>query len=125
MNRLPDERRADVVRAFIKTHSGRWASRVTGTDKDTAQRILVAVGDFCLIYMCHALRNRTGKYLKKTDDRTQALRFMLHNYCRPHAGLTSAANGIETTPAMAAGLADHVWSLEEILGRMERSYLIR
>jgi hypothetical protein len=51
-----------------------------------------------------------------------------HNFCLPHAGLRQAlpqplpTNGtgpakrwLLCTPAMAAGLTDHVWSLREVL----------
>lgn len=44
-----------------------------------------------------------------------SIHFMHYNFCRPHAMLTKAAKGILTTPAMAAGVADHVWTVEEIL----------
>jgi hypothetical protein len=40
---------------------------------------------------------------------------MHYNFCRKHETLTKAAGGIHTTPAMAAGVADHVWKLEEII----------
>jgi hypothetical protein len=38
-----------------------------------------------------------------------ALYFMHYNFVRVHGSL-------RVTPAMAAGITDHVWSLEEILG---------
>lgn len=38
-----------------------------------------------------------------------ALFFMYYNFCRMHST-------IETSPAVASGLADHVWSLEELIG---------
>lgn len=44
-----------------------------------------------------------------------ALTFMHYNFCRPHQTLTKGA-GFKTTPAMAAGVADHVWSVEELVG---------
>ena len=37
-----------------------------------------------------------------------AMFFMYYNYCRVHAT-------IGTTPAAASGLADHVWSLDELI----------
>jgi len=43
-----------------------------------------------------------------------ALSFAYYNYCRPHMTLTKNA-GAKTTPAMAAGLEDHVWTLEELV----------
>jgi hypothetical protein len=51
-----------------------------------------------------------------------ALHFAYFNYCRPHQTLTEATRGLEkteravpTTPAMAAGLEDHVWTLRELV----------
>jgi hypothetical protein len=44
-----------------------------------------------------------------------SLHFMHSNYCRPHTTLTKANKGIHKTPAMAAGLTDHVWKIEEIV----------
>ena len=44
---------------------------------------------------------------------------MYYNFARPHQTLTKRANGIKTTPAMAAGVADHVWSLTEIAGLLD------
>ncbi|MBA3557208.1 MAG: IS1 family transposase [Gemmatimonadaceae bacterium] len=62
----------------------------------------------------------TNAFSKKAENHAHAvsLYFMFYNYCRPHQTLTKAANGIKTTPAMAAGIADHVWTVEEILGMM-------
>ncbi len=39
---------------------------------------------------------------------------MHYNFARLHMTLTKARNGYPTTPAMAAGVADHVWTLTEI-----------
>jgi hypothetical protein len=36
-----------------------------------------------------------------------------YNFCRLHQTL-------RVTPAMEAGLADHVWSLEELVGSLEQ-----
>ncbi|CAN5282838.1 hypothetical protein BH24GEM2_BH24GEM2_08010 [soil metagenome] len=47
-----------------------------------------------------------------------ALHFMFSNYCRPHMTLSKARNGVHTTPAMAAGIADRVWTVEDLLGLM-------
>jgi hypothetical protein len=37
----------------------------------------------------------------------------VYNFCTPHASLAHAGRG--TTPAMAAGLTDHCWSVRELL----------
>lgn len=49
---------------------------------------------------------------KKVENLTHAvsLHYMHYNFGRPHQTL-SKATGRPTTPAMAAGIADRVWSL--------------
>jgi hypothetical protein len=42
-----------------------------------------------------------------------AIYYAYYNFCRVHQTL-------RVTPAMEAGLADHVWSLEELVGLLER-----
>jgi hypothetical protein len=37
---------------------------------------------------------------------------MYYNFCRVHQTL-------RVTPAMEAGIADHVWTLEELVGLLE------
>ncbi len=41
-----------------------------------------------------------------------AMHFVHYNYCRKHMTL-------KTTPAVEAGLTDHVWSIEELVGLMD------
>jgi hypothetical protein len=52
----------------------------------------------------------TNAFSKKLENhkRHAALHFMHYNFCRIHTSL-------RVTPAMEAGIADHVWSLEEIV----------
>lgn len=59
----------------------------------------------------------TNAFFKKMENHRHAVavHFMHYNYCRPHMMLTRERKGMRTTPAMAAGLADHVWSIEEII----------
>lgn len=63
------------------------------------------------------LTRLTNGFSKKIENHCYAiaLYFMYYNFCRKHETLTKAAGGIHTTPAMAAGVADHVWKLEEIV----------
>jgi len=37
----------------------------------------------------------------------------VYNFCTPHASLTPTSGG--TTPAMAAGITDHCWTVQELL----------
>jgi len=56
----------------------------------------------------------TNGFSKKLENHGHAvaLHFMHYNFCRVHKTL-------RVTPAMEAGLTDHVWSLEELVSVME------
>jgi hypothetical protein len=57
----------------------------------------------------------TNAFSKKLDNLKAAvsLHYMHYNFCRIHQTL-------RVTPAMQAGLATHVWSLEELVGLLDR-----
>jgi IS1 family transposase len=57
----------------------------------------------------------TNGFSKKIENHAHAvsLHFMYYNFARPHQTLTKRF-GTPTTPAMASGKADHVWSTWEI-----------
>jgi hypothetical protein len=59
----------------------------------------------------------TNALSKKWDNHrsAMALHFATYNFVTPHGTLTKEADRVKTTPAMQAGLTDHVWSLEELL----------
>jgi IS1 family transposase len=63
----------------------------------------------------------TNGFSKKAENHAHAvsLHFMAYNYCRPHGTLTKERGGIKTTPAMANGLTDHVWTYDEIIEKMD------
>ena len=63
----------------------------------------------------------TNAFSKKASNHAAAvdLHMMHYNYCRPHQTLTASAKGIKTTPAMSAGLTNHVWSVEDLLLKMD------
>lgn len=56
----------------------------------------------------------TNGFSKKIENLILAiaLHFTYYNFCRVHQTL-------KTTPAVAAGIADHVWSLSEIVGLLD------
>jgi hypothetical protein len=56
----------------------------------------------------------TNAFSKKVENHAAAvaLHYMHYNFARIHRTL-------RITPAMAAGLTDHVWSIEEIVGLLE------
>jgi IS1 family transposase len=63
----------------------------------------------------------TNGFSKKVENLAFAvsLHYMHYNFARPHTTLTKAAKGYPTTPAMAAGVADHVWTLTEIAALLD------
>jgi IS1 family transposase len=56
----------------------------------------------------------TNAFSKKLENHMSAiaLYFMHYNFARPHKAL---ANPYPRTPAMAAGVSDHIWTIEEII----------
>src|SRR5205807_10410412 len=57
----------------------------------------------------------TNAFSKKIEnhEHSVALHFMVYNFVRPHQTL-------KMTPAMAAGIADHRWTIEDVLAMTER-----
>ena len=69
----------------------------------------------------------TNAFSKKLENHAYAvdIHFMHYNFCRPHMTLTkSHPHRYPTTPAMAAGVTDHVWSLEEVCVMLDPTRLI-
>ena len=60
----------------------------------------------------------TNGFSKKVQNHAAsiAIHFLYMNYGRPHKSL---ANPYLRTPAMAAGLADHIWTCEEIAALLD------
>ena len=58
----------------------------------------------------------TNGFSKKVEmhEHSVALHFMHYNFCKIHQTL-------RVTPAMEAGVSDHVWSVEEIVGLLDRA----
>jgi IS1 family transposase len=56
----------------------------------------------------------TNAFSKKAENLAHAvsLHFMHYNFCRVHQTL-------KATPAVAAGVADHVWSVDELVGLID------
>jgi len=56
----------------------------------------------------------TNAHSKKLENHTRSIQLFAvwYNYCRVHSTL-------KTSPAVASGLADHVWMLEELVGLLD------
>ncbi len=57
----------------------------------------------------------TNAFSKKVENLTAAvsIHFAHYNFCNVHGSLDGK------TPAMAAGVTDHVWFLDELIGLLE------
>ena len=64
---------------------------------------------------CAGSRALTNGFSKKVENHEHAvaLHFMHYNFCRIHQSL-------RVTPAMEAGISDHVWSLAEVVEMIDR-----
>lgn len=56
--------------------------------------------------------NRLSTEKRRAVIAAVSLHFAHYNLCRVHSALG-------TTPAVAAGVTDHVWSLDELIGLLE------
>lgn len=59
----------------------------------------------------------TNAFSRKAENHAHAtaLYFVYYNWCRPHQTLTKKAQGIHQTPAMAAGLTNRVWTVQDLV----------
>ena len=78
-------------------------------------------GNLTLRMQSRRFTRLTNAFSKKVENHAHAvaLHFMAYNFCRVHQTLTKARKGIHTTPAMAAGLTDRVWKIEDVLDLMD------
>ena len=83
---------------------GHWRIRVPGVTSLVLP--LVQTGQFTRL---------TNAFSKKVDNHRAAvaLYFVYYNFGRVH-------QTIRVTPAMEAGIANHVWSVEEIVALLDR-----
>lgn len=67
------------------------------------------------------LTRLTNGHSKKLENHAHAvaLHYMYYNFCRKHETLAKNNGGVHTTPAMAAGIADRVWKVSEIVDLLE------
>ena len=58
----------------------------------------------------------TNGFSKKQENHAHAvaIHFLHYNFCRIHQTL-------RITPAMASGLSDHAWSMEELIGLLDQA----
>jgi IS1 family transposase len=105
---------------------------IVGTEKNWVMgkpdADLISTSDVESHNLTMRMRNRrmtrlTNGYSKKLENHMHALSlyFMAYNFVHVHNTLTKARKGVHTTPAMAAGVTDHVWKVEEIVSLLDSS----
>jgi len=133
MNVLKQSKRTQVIAALVEGNSINAIARMTGVSK-VILRLLEQMGRACAEYHNAAMRNLkvkrvqcdeiwalmhrftrlTNGFSKKIENHGHAVaqHFMHYNFCRIHKTL-------RVTPAMEAGLTDHVWTLDKLLGLLK------
>ena len=112
-----------VVKIYGKTEDGREARYSPGEVTETVKTPILGDPDMmrsCTSHVerqngslrqwCKRLTRLTYAFSKKWENlkAALALHFAYYNFCRIHGKL-------RVTPAMQAGITDHVWNLSELL----------
>jgi len=84
-------------------------------DKDEISTSYVEHQNLTMRMSMRRFTRLTNAFSKKLENHEYALAlyFMHYNFARTHKSL---ANPYPRTPAMASGIADHIWTIEEIVG---------
>jgi hypothetical protein len=70
---------------------------------------------------CKRFARLTSARSRKAENQVAAvnLNFFAHNFIRVHSTLTKEAGGRHFAPAMASRIADHVWTVKELVAAMD------
>lgn len=127
---------AQLVKMFGKVEQNVEAARRYSPAECTGARKVRMIGnpDMTLVSTSYVERSNltlrmtsrrftrlTNAFSKKVENHAHAvsLAFMAYNFVAPHGTLTKKRGGLKTTPAMAAGITTHPWTVEDILARMD------
>lgn len=108
-------------------YTGIQKLRVTGDpDIDLVSTSYVECSNLSMRMGVRRITPLTNRFAQKAENHAHAvsLYFMYYNFCRAHQTLTKANGGIITSPAIAAGLTNHVWTIEDILSLMDPNQLL-
>ena len=132
---LPNTDFAQLVKNYATKEDGKESKYSPGEVTGTVKVVRHGSPDMEKVCTSHVerhnltirMQNRrmtrlTNAFSKKWENHelALALQFAFYNFCRAHETLTDATGGDgkakrNTTPAMAAGLEDHPWTLEELI----------
>src|SRR5207245_9326769 len=102
-----------MIETIVKIRDGRPDPRHISTSFVERQNLTIRMA-------IRRFTRLTNAFSKKLENHAYAvaLHMTFYNFARIHKTL-------RVTPAMAAGLSDHVWDIEEIVGLIERREDIR
>jgi IS1 family transposase len=116
---------AQLVKSYRSDETGNLARRYSPGDFVSARKVLVSGSpdmekvstsyierqNLTMRMSMQRLTRLTNGFSKKwaNMEKALALHFAYYNFCRVHSSL-------RVTPAMEAGITDHVWALEELVG---------
>lgn len=116
---------AQLVKSYRSDETGNLARRYSPGDFVSAQKVLVSGSpdmekvstsyierqNLTMRMSMRRLTRLTNGFSKKwaNMEKALALHFAYYNFCRVHKSL-------RVTPAMEAGITNHVWSIEELTG---------
>lgn len=85
-------------------------------DRDLISTSIVERNNLTMRMSMRRFTRLTNGFSKKVENHAAmvSLHFLHYNFARPHSSL-----GKNRTPAMAAGVADHVWTIQEIASLLD------
>lgn len=120
--RLPVENVTMILHCLVEGNSVRSTARLCDVEKRTVLNMLKLAGENCERLLADRVRNvpvqdvqcdEIWTFVQKKEGHNLkaalALQFAYYNFCRVHGSL-------RVTPAMEAGIADHVWDMKELIG---------
>ena len=119
---------AQLVKVFNPDEpANKQKRRVMGNpDLSTLSTSIVERANLGMRHRMRRFTRKTMGFSKKVENHAHmvSLHFLVCNFALPHGTLTRRADGVPTTPAMAAGLARRPWSMLELAERMDGSYQV-
>ena len=127
---------AQIVKIYDVVHEGPHSRYSPGQIVDLRMRSICGYPDISRVSTSYVERHNlsirmgirrmtrlTNAFSKKRQNHEYhlALFFLYYNFCRVHGTLSKPQDGqrgTATTPAMAAGLTDHVWKVPELLQQL-------
>jgi IS1 family transposase len=96
-------------------------SRMIGNpDMNLASTSYVERLNLAIRQHCKRFARLTSAHSRKAENHVAAvnLNFFAHNFIRVHSSLTKQA-GRKMTPAMASGLTDRVWAVDDLVAKLD------